>query len=100
MFNYVLGKKVEVFRGVPYAEPPIGNLRFRKSRPVRKWKGIRSAKQFAPYCLNPQELHEKKTFRWIRAAKNASEDCLYLNIWTPTTKKPLKAVVVFIASGG
>ncbi|HEX2584767.1 MAG TPA: carboxylesterase family protein, partial [Steroidobacteraceae bacterium] len=45
---------VRAYRGLPYAAPPIGNLRWREPAPVKSWKGIRNADHFAPNCLQPK----------------------------------------------
>ena len=83
--------EVTTFLGVPYAAPPVGELRWRAPAPVRAWSGVRPAKAFSPACA--------QTAAWITERK--SEDCLYLNIWVPTKpgsgKRP---VMVWIHGGG
>jgi para-nitrobenzyl esterase len=64
---------VRVFRGVPFAAPPIGTLRFRPPEPAPAWPGIRLAQAFAPAAIQPRGPVQADT----------SEDCLYLNIWAP-----------------
>ena len=67
------------FRGLPYAAAPTGNLRWRAPRPPAAWHGVRDATQFAPSC--PQRAEP------VRAARRrSSEDCLYLNVSTPTLR--------------
>jgi para-nitrobenzyl esterase len=82
-----------VYRGVPFAAPPIGPLRWRPPQPPSAWSGVRNADQFAPACMQPPPW-------WNRAAP-VSEDCLYLNIWTPA-RSPHAAlpVMVWIYGGG
>ncbi len=75
-----------VFRGVPFAEPPVGPLRFRPPLPVRAWGGIRDATRFAPPAMQP-------------GRKDSSEDCLYLNVFAPEGKGPFP-VFVWIHGGG
>ena len=72
-----------VFRGVPFAAPPVGDLRFRAPQPAEPWDGVREAKEFGPISLQaPNEMLESL----LPAAdppQPQSEDCLYLNVWTP-----------------
>ncbi len=79
-----------VYRGVPYAAPPVGNLRWRSPRPAAKWEGIRRADRFAP---GPVQGH--------RTLSGRIEDCLYLNIWAPARpgSGPLP-VLVWLHGGG
>eukprot|EP01042_Synura_sphagnicola_P013899 gene13899-17595_t len=83
-----------VFQGVPFARPPVGDLRWTPPQDVLPWQGIRSATTSAPACL-------QNAYVWNDAmAKTSSEDCLYLEVRTPrldtTAKKP---VIVFIHGG-
>ena len=79
---------VNVFRGVPFAQPPVGPLRFRASEAIVPWPGVRDAFQFSAAAVQPDALNIQQ-----------SEDCLYLNLWTPqlTGKLP---VFVWIHGGG
>ena len=79
---------VKVFRGVPFAEPPVGPLRFRPAMPVKPWRAPREALRFAAAAMQPGEG------KWEQ-----SEDCLYLNIWAPAGKGPFP-VYVWIHGGG
>jgi para-nitrobenzyl esterase len=69
-----------VFKGIPYALPPVGQARFKPPRPMPRWSGVRPALEFGPACIQP-------TPRAISVYTNdlhrTSEDCLTLNIWTP-----------------
>jgi para-nitrobenzyl esterase len=80
---------VAVFKGIPFAAPPVGPLRWRLPQPVPRWKGVREAREFAPACA--------QTAAWITEPK--SEDCLYLNVWAPEGAGRLP-VIVWIHGGG
>lgn len=75
-----------VWKGVPYAAPPIGDLRWKAPRLAPSWSGIREATQFGHSCMQ-------------RGGKDMSEDCLYLNIWRPA-KSGSFPVMVWIHGGG
>jgi para-nitrobenzyl esterase len=79
---------VRVFRGVPFAEPPVGDRRFLPPLPAKPWKGERDATSFS---ASPMQPGEKGT--------QHSEDCLYLNVWAPQGKGPFP-VFVWIHGGG
>src|SRR5580658_9768033 len=89
--------EVRVFRGIPYAAPPTGKLRWRAPQPVAHWDGIRAADQFGAMCTQP-------AFRGAppgAGSPKTSEDCLFLNVWTAAKsagdKRP---VMVWIHPGG
>ena len=79
---------LDEYFGVPFAAPPLGELRWRRPQPVAPWKGVRAARAFAPACA--------QTATWITNPK--SEDCLYLNVWAPRKAKRLP-VIVWIHGG-
>lgn len=88
-------KNVRVFRGIPYAAPPVGDFRFREPQPVARWAGVLNARQFAPRCMQgPAAV--KLDFR----SKEMSEDCLYLNVWTPKGSAADKLPVLVYFHGG
>ncbi len=71
---------VQVYRGVPYAHPPVGPARWLPPRAARPWDAPRDAGEFSPACWQPTGYED---FVWGRDHFSVSEDCLYLNIWTP-----------------
>ncbi len=79
-----------VYKGIPFAAPPVGNLRWRPPQPPVKWQGIREATQFGPSPIQGAKI-----------GPGMSEDCLYLNVWTPAKSKDDRVpVFVWIYGGG
>jgi para-nitrobenzyl esterase len=88
---------VNVFRGVPYAKPPIGELRWKAPQKPDKWPGSRSAVAFEPPCPQPTNV-DGKTVNGGGVAGTSSEDCLYLNVYAPANAN--KAPVMVWLYGG
>ena len=85
--------EVRVFRGLPFAAPPTGNLRWRAPQPSPQWEGVRKADEFGPVCMQP-------AFRGAPPPRR-SEDCLYLNVWTAAkSAADRRPVMVWIHPGG
>ncbi|CAF0719879.1 unnamed protein product [Brachionus calyciflorus] len=103
--NYPYGKKkyrVNGWLGIPYAEKPINDLRFKRPVPVKNWDNVINATELPNSCF---QLHDTVItgFDGVEiwnANTNISEDCLYLNIWTPYPKPKKSAVMVWIYGGG
>ncbi|MEZ5338466.1 MAG: carboxylesterase family protein [bacterium] len=83
---------VEVFLGVPFAQPPVGELRWREPQPLKSWEGIRTALEYGPACPQPANL-------LFADAGESSEDCLYLNIWTAGHSQRRQPVIVYLHGG-
>ena len=80
---------LKIYRGIPFAAPPLGDLRWRAPQPASHWDGVRRADKFAPQCL--------QTIPGI----TTSEDCLYLNVWSPAKSTSARIpVLVWIYGGG
>ncbi|XP_005393195.1 PREDICTED: cholinesterase isoform X2 [Chinchilla lanigera] len=98
----VLGGTVTAFLGIPYAQPPVGRLRFRRPQPLNKWSGVWNATKYANSCHQNIDqsfpgFHGSEMWNPNTAL---SEDCLYLNVWIPAPKPKNATVMIWIYGGG
>jgi para-nitrobenzyl esterase len=88
--------EIASFKGIPFAAPPVGNLRWKAPQPVIPWEGVKKADVYGP-----TPMQDKQTAKMLALSPNISEDCLHLNVWTgaksPDEKRP---VMVWIYGGG
>ncbi len=91
-------RQVKAFLGIPYSAPPVGELRWRAPQPPRQWKGERDATKFGAHCMQLQIPNDDTVFQ----DSGQSEDCLFLNIYTPATadSKSELSVMFWIHGGG
>ena len=89
--------EIRVFKGIPYAAPPIGDLRWRAPKSPAAWQSVRVADKFAATCMQTPYAEGSP---YHAAAEPVSEDCLYLNIWTGAkSEKDRRPVMVWIHGG-
>lgn len=94
--NYDTHTGIQTYFGVPFAKPPIGDLRWKAPQPLDNWEGVKKTKEFGPRPMQTLVFGDMKS-----RSKGLSEDCLYLNIWTPATRntKDLPVLVYFFGGG-
>jgi para-nitrobenzyl esterase len=87
---------IRIYRGIPFAAPPVADLRWKEPQPVKSWTGVRDAKRFGPRCMQAPVFSDM-VFR----SAGVSEDCLYLNVWTPARSAAERLpVLVYFYGGG
>src|SRR5712691_1969734 len=74
---------ISVFKGIPFAAPPVGALRWHAPMPPASWTGVRKGDAFSPSCIQNIVTERKPWTYEFMAHGEISEDCLYLNVWTP-----------------
>src|SRR5664280_1041889 len=87
--------KVRAFLGLPYAAPPVGDLRWKAPQPPAKWQGVRDATKYGARCFQGH-IYDDMVFQ----DSGPSEDCLYLNVFTPANAKGKLPVMFWIHGGG
>ena len=91
-----MDSNVRMFKGIPFSEPPVGDLRWRPPQPVKNWDGVRQAGDFGPRAMQ-MPVFGDMNFR----SNGMSEDCLYLNVWTPAQSSAERLpVLVYFYGGG
>ena len=94
--NYDTHSGIQRYFGIPFAQPPIGDLRWKAPQPVKNWEGIKETKEFGPRPMQTMVFGDMKS-----RSNGVSEDCLYLNVWTPANRntKDLPVLVYFFGGG-
>ncbi len=93
---------LNIYKGIPFAAPPVGDLRWKAPQPVTPWKGVKECTDFGP---SPMQNEPKPFMFWssefLIPKKPISEDCLYLNVWSgATSSEEKRPVLVYIYGGG
>jgi para-nitrobenzyl esterase len=93
---------VVAFKGIPFGAPPVGELRWKPPQPVAAWDGVRAGDKFGPVCMQPKAPDRVPNNRTVDQTDSPpmSEDCLYLNVWTPAASANAKLPVMVWIFGG
>ncbi|MFI7553824.1 carboxylesterase/lipase family protein [Micromonospora sediminimaris] len=89
-----------VFRGVPYAEPPVGDRRWLPPEPKKRWQGVRPAKAFGAVAPQHGKPPTEFSAAYLTVPGERSEDCLFLNVWTPGLDRACRPIMFWIHGGG
>jgi para-nitrobenzyl esterase len=94
--NYDTKTGIQTYFGIPFAKPPVGELRWKAPQPADNWKGVKQTKQFSPRPMQAVVFGDMNS-----RSNGVSEDCLYLNVWTPAKRntKDLPVLVYFYGGG-
>ena len=94
--NYNTHSGIQTYFGVPFAKPPVDNLRWKAPQPLDKWNGVKQTKKFGPRPMQTIVFGDMNS-----RSDGVSEDCLYLNVWTPAKRntKDLPVLVYFYGGG-
>jgi len=92
--------EVTVFRGIPFAAPPLGHLRWAAPQPPLKWTGVRAADRFGANCIQTIVEGKQPWTHEFMAHGDVSEDCLFLNVWTAAARSGEKRPVLVYLHGG
>src|SRR5579862_2850827 len=97
-----LSSGVRAFKGIPYAAPPVGGLRWKEPQPPEGWKGVRKADTFGNVCVQPSAPKRvpNNVAVDLPDSPKPSEDCLYLNVWTSAKGASARLPVMFWIYGG
>ncbi|RYE06804.1 MAG: carboxylesterase family protein, partial [Hyphomicrobiales bacterium] len=87
--------KIREFKGIPFAQPPVGPLRWKAPQPLPTWQGVRKAQSFGAACIQPRPT---AVHIYANPPAKISEDCLTLNIWAPEQAKDAP-VIIWIHGG-
>ncbi len=93
---------VAAFKGIPFAAPPVGTLRWKPAQPAPAWRGVRAGDKFGPVCLQPHQPRRVPDNRAVDLPDSPpmGEDCLYLNVWTPARSARARLPVMVWIFGG
>ncbi|HXS56400.1 MAG TPA: carboxylesterase family protein, partial [Hanamia sp.] len=94
--NYDTKTSMQLYFGIPFAKPPVGDLRWKAPQPLDNWKGVKETKRFGPRPIQSVVYGDMNS-----RSDGLSEDCLYLNVWTPAKQntKGLPVLVYFFGGG-